>query len=148
VRTRAPLAVIMIDIDEFKPFNDTFGHQKGDERLRQVAAALADCLPRSGDILARYGGEEFAGILPSTDAAGAMVVAEQLRRSVAARQLPHGAPGAGPTITVSCGVAVVVPDLALSPQALVVAADLALYDAKRAGRNRVARRDVDGAVVA
>ena len=138
----------MVDIDSFKAFNDTFGHHEGDDRLRRVAAALADTLPRSGDVVARYGGEEFAAILPSTDAGGALLVAEQLRRSVASRQIPHGAPGAGAFMTVSCGIAAVTPELSLTAEKLVVAADLALYDAKRSGRNCVARREVDGAKIA
>ena len=132
-----PLAVVMIDIDWFKDFNDSYGHQRGDDCLRQVAAALADGLSRTGDAIARYGGEEFAVILPATDLEGAVRVAEQLRRRVQALGIPNQASQYSGVVTVSCGVAAIEPNLATDSQVLVAAADRALYEAKKAGRNRV-----------
>jgi diguanylate cyclase (GGDEF)-like protein len=137
VRVALPLAVVMIDIDWFKDFNDSYGHQRGDDCLRQVAAALADGLSRTGDAIARYGGEEFAVILPATDLEGAVRVAEQLRRRVQALGIPNQASQYSGVVTVSCGVAAIEPNLATDAQVLVAAADRALYEAKKAGRNRV-----------
>jgi diguanylate cyclase (GGDEF)-like protein len=137
VRAALPLAVVMIDIDWFKDFNDSYGHQRGDDCLRQVAAALADGLSRSGDAISRYGGEEFAVILPATDLEGAVRVAEQLRRRVQALGIPNQASQYSGVVTVSCGVAAIEPNLATDAQVLVAAADRALYEAKKAGRNRV-----------
>jgi diguanylate cyclase (GGDEF)-like protein len=138
LRTGAPLAVVMADVDRFKAFNDTYGHPRGDECLRLVAQELADALPRGGDLIARYGGEEFGIILPVTDLEGAQRVAENLRRRVEALAMPHAASDVARVITVSCGVAVVVPSREADADVLLRAADRALYEAKRAGRNRVA----------
>ncbi len=125
-----PLAVLMQDVDHFKRFNDEHGHDMGDRVLRAVAAALKQAL-RGQDIACRYGGEEFLAILPSTDCDGAMVVAERVRSAVEAMEVD------GLKVTVSIGVAGI-PELAVpSAEALVEAADAALYQAKKAGRNRV-----------
>lgn len=137
VRAALPLAVVMIDIDWFKDFNDSYGHQRGDDCLRQVAAALADGLSRTGDAIARYGGEEFAVILPATDLEGARRVAELLRRRVQALGIPNQASLYSGVVTVSCGVAAIEPNLATDAHVLVAAADRALYEAKKTGRNRV-----------
>ena len=137
VRSHAPIAVAMVDIDRFKAFNDSLGHPRGDDCLRQVAAALADALSRAGDAICRFGGEEFAVLLPVTDLEGAVNVAEHLRRRVEALAVPHPASDAAPVVTVSLGVAAVTPEVGLDPKVLIRAADRALYDAKRAGRNRV-----------
>ena len=137
VRGHTPLALVMIDIDRFKRFNDSYGHQRGDDCLRQVAAALADALSRSGDAIARYGGEEFALILPATDVEGALRVAEQLRRRVEALAIPNAASDIAPVVTVSCGVAASSPEMGGDVEQLLLAADRALYSAKGAGRNRV-----------
>jgi diguanylate cyclase (GGDEF)-like protein len=136
LRGRSPLAVVMIDIDRFKDYNDTCGHQMGDACLRAVAQALADALPRSGDAVARFGGEEFAVILPLTAVAGATRVAEQLRQRVEALAMPHTASDVARVVTISCGVAVMVPDGEQGAERLVRLADEALYRAKQAGRNR------------
>jgi diguanylate cyclase (GGDEF)-like protein len=136
LRGRSPLAVVMIDIDRFKDYNDTYGHQRGDACLRSVAGALADGLPRSGDSVARYGGEEFAVILPLTARAGAARVAEQLRCKVEALGMPHRSSKVARVVTISCGVAVLIPDGDDGADVLVRLADEALYRAKQAGRNR------------
>jgi diguanylate cyclase (GGDEF)-like protein len=136
-RTGAPLSLVLLDIDAFKPFNDTYGHLRGDECLRQVAAALAGALGRAGDLVARYGGEEFAALLSGVAADEAAVVAERLRANVQALRLPHGASPAAGVVTISGGVATLTPTERGDPATLVAAADQALYDAKRLGRNRV-----------
>jgi diguanylate cyclase (GGDEF)-like protein len=138
VRGHTPLALVMIDIDRFKSFNDAQGHQRGDDCLRQVAATLADGLSRSGDAIARYGGEEFALILPATEVEGAARVAEQLRRRVMALGIPHPGSDIEPVVTVSCGVAASSPEMGGSVEHLLHEADRSLYAAKNGGRNRVA----------
>ena len=136
-RSRRPLSLLMLDIDYFKFFNDTEGHQAGDACLRNVALALSETLHRAGDMIARYGGEEFAVLLPETDAEHALQVGEALRRRVEALQLPHAASPLG-IVTASIGVATAVPPRDGSGWGdFVRVADAALYDAKRLGRNRV-----------
>ncbi|MCB1007537.1 MAG: diguanylate cyclase [Acidobacteria bacterium] len=135
-RSRSRLSLLMIDVDCFKAFNDTYGHQSGDDCLRQVAASLSDHLPRAGDSVARYGGEEFAVLLPGTDAAGAYLLAERLRQEVARLGIPHRASGVASHVTVSCGVASRRPHGDEDPATLVAGADVALYAAKRRGRDR------------
>ncbi|GAA5185020.1 diguanylate cyclase [Niveibacterium umoris] len=137
-RRSAPIALVVCDVDYFKRYNDHFGHQGGDECLRQVARALAGQAKRPADLVARYGGEEFAVILPDTDAEGALLVAEGMRIAVNELELPH-APAAGqPFVSISLGVAAAVPPReAPTPGSLMSAADAALYEAKRLGRNRV-----------
>jgi len=134
---RRPLAVLVIDVDCFKAYNDRYGHPAGDAALQQVARTLSRTLYRPTDLLARYGGEEFAVLLPDTDAAGACVAAERLRQAILGLRLEHRASRAHQWLTVSIGVAAADPSAAGTPTALVVAADDALYEAKRAGRNRV-----------
>lgn len=130
LRTRAPLAVVLADVDHFKRYNDALGHLAGDDCLRRVASALRACLKRPTDLLARYGGEEFVCLLPDTDLAGAIGVAQLMEQAVRDLALPH--PGVQGCVTISLGVAA-------GPQAaaLVQAADQALYLAKAAGRSRV-----------
>jgi diguanylate cyclase (GGDEF)-like protein len=135
-----PLAVVMIDIDYFKSYNDRFGHPAGDECLRRVAEALTGALQRATDSLSRYGGEEFAAVLSRTDERGALRVGEALRAAVAALRIPAPAEAERPFVTVSVGVASVVPPRNGTHAPLVAAADAALYEAKQAGRNRVAMR--------
>lgn len=129
-RSRAPLAVVLADVDHFKRYNDALGHLAGDDCLRRVAAALRACLRRPTDLLARYGGEEFVCLLPDTDLAGAIGVAQLMEDGVRALVLPH--PGVDGSVTISLGVAA-----GTSGQGLVEAADKALYLAKAAGRGRV-----------
>jgi diguanylate cyclase (GGDEF)-like protein len=142
VRTRQPLGIIMADIDRFKAHNDLYGHQSGDECIRQVAAVLKRCVRGPTDLVARYGGEEFAVILPGADAAGAMAVAERMRRDVEAIKLKNVNNVVGHDVTVSLGVAAAVPETG-TPHTLVAAADEALYRAKAVGRNQVIVADAD-----
>lgn len=136
-RSRRPLSLLMLDIDFFKFFNDSEGHQAGDDCLRKVAGTLSETLHRAGDLVARYGGEEFAVLLPETDAEHALQVAENLRCRIEALQLPHAASPLG-IITASIGVTTAVPPRDGSGCGdFVRVADAALYDAKRLGRNRV-----------
>lgn len=139
-RVGAPLAVIMIDVDRFKAFNDTYGHPGGDACLQALAGVLKGRCRRPADLSARYGGEEFVLLLPNTDAAGALVVAECIRAAVRRLEIPHAGSEFG-FATVSIGVAAMVPGRPQGPAALVEAADAALYEAKRAGRNAVRLAD-------
>jgi diguanylate cyclase (GGDEF)-like protein len=138
-RNGLPLAVILMDIDHFKAFNDNYGHQAGDDCLRRVAEVLANSLQRSGELLARYGGEEFVALLPGSDLETAAQIAERLRRRVAGSAIPHGYSTTGATVSLSAGVSAIVPTADGAWDALVSAADGALYAAKRAGRNCVSQ---------
>ncbi len=137
LRDSAPVTVIMADIDFFKAFNDSLGHQAGDECLKAIAAVIAEALKRPGDLVARYGGEEFVAVLPGTELTGGREVAETLRARVEEIGIAHPASEIGPTTTISLGVACVVPDKSTSPRDLVHQADQSLYLAKAGGRNRV-----------
>ncbi len=134
MRSERPLALLMIDVDHFKAFNDRHGHHGGDVALRSVAQTLTASIRRPGDLAARYGGEEFMVVLPETDKAGACVIAENLRLAIEA--LPPFAEDTVP-ITVSIGVATHLPATHDLPEPLFHAADRALYRAKKQGRNRV-----------
>ncbi|HEY7574862.1 MAG TPA: two-component regulator propeller domain-containing protein [Thermoanaerobaculia bacterium] len=136
-RAESPISLLMIDIDHFKAFNDAHGHQRGDDYLKAVAAALRDGLNRPGDLVARYGGEEFVVVLPGTDETGANACSERLRESVGAIEIPHDRPGHPLKATVSIGVATAWPREGSSSATLIAAADEALYRAKSDGRNRV-----------
>jgi diguanylate cyclase (GGDEF)-like protein len=140
-RTRKPLALLFVDVDHFKLFNDRHGHQSGDECLRAVAAIVGAEALRPTDLAARYGGEEFAIILPETDCEGACRVAERMRQAVLDLRISHGAPRAGSHVTLSVGVATQIPALDAGPDCLLGQADQALYAAKRLGRNRVTSAD-------
>jgi len=136
VRSKRPLAVLMIDVDEFKRYNDCFGHQAGDQALCSVARALGDEVGRSADLLARYGGEEFVALLPETSIEQAQAVAERLLDALRGLALPH-AESTHKVVTASIGAASLVPDDTGKVAELLSAADHALYRAKRLGRNRV-----------
>lgn len=136
-RHDSPMSMVMFDLDEFKRFNDAYGHQAGDECLRQVAAALGDGLRRGGDLVARYGGEEFAAVLPDSDLRGALQYAEAARLAVENLAISHGSSPVGKVVTVSVGVASILPRRGGSPTELISRADQALYQAKRKGKNRV-----------
>lgn len=138
IRATTSFAVILIDIDYFKLYNDTYGHQMGDYCLTQVAIALKASLKRPGDMVARYGGEEFAVLLGDTDRQGAEAVAKTLCANVAALHIEHRTSTVTPQVTISLGVASAVPGRQCEPKMLLAAADVALYQAKRQGRNRVA----------
>lgn len=136
-RDNTSLSVVMIDIDFFKRFNDSLGHQKGDEGLKKVAMIVKDTLKRVTDMAARYGGEEFVALLPNTEPDGAMNIAEMIRSSVEKAGIEHPSSDVSKYVTISLGVASFVPNSAQSPDKLIKAADQALYLAKHAGRNRV-----------
>lgn len=137
-RAGAPLAALMIDIDYFKSFNDTYGHAAGDACLKAVARALSLSLHRPADLVARYGGEEFAAILPETNAAAALELGEKMRLQVEALNIPHERSTASPHVTISVGASSAIPSKGGAPAALVEAADALLYKAKQSGRNRAA----------
>lgn len=127
----------MIDIDYFKVFNDTYGHQEGDKCLQRVASAISGTVHRPGDLAARYGGEEFVVLLANTDAKGAAFVAETMRAKAEVSQIPHVNSRVTDRVTISLGVATMLPTEVVEPSALIAAADQALYQAKHEGRNRV-----------
>jgi diguanylate cyclase (GGDEF)-like protein len=126
----------MVDVDNFKLYNDGHGHPAGDRVLQSIAGCIAQNLHRAGDLGARYGGEEFVMLLPATDLHGALQVAERVRSDVEALHVPHAA-NPNSRVTVSIGVAVIAPQPDDAAASLLKWADDALYDAKRAGRNRV-----------
>lgn len=136
-RTGHELAILFLDIDFFKYYNDTYGHQEGDDCLKQVATIAGSVLKRPGDLLARYGGEEFVIILPETGIDGAGKVAEAIRAAVESSRIPHIASTIAEHVTVSIGVAAGKLSLADEPQELIAMADKALYEAKNSGRNQV-----------
>ncbi len=141
LREQQPLTLMMSDVDHFKPYNDTYGHQMGDECLKQIANALTRVTRRPGDIVARYGGEEFVVILPYTDSAGARQVAEAFRAEIQRLQIPHASSDVEPYVTLSIGIASTTPTRQDVPEALLAAADKALYGAKDEGRNRIVVQD-------
>ena len=137
MREKAPLSLIMLDIDYFKKYNDTYGHQAGDECLRQVATTISGALRRPADMAARYGGEEFVVVLPNFKLENSAKFGETIRAKIEALKMEHKQSDANPFITVSLGIASVVPSSISSYEELVGAADKALYSAKNKGRNRV-----------
>lgn len=145
-RLGRPLALLMIDVDFFKAYNDTYGHPRGDECLKRVVQLIDRALRRPSDFLARYGGEELVVLLPDTDADGARHVAQRIHTAIAAAGIPHSGSSAARCLTVSIGAAALLPDPTAPATALVEAADHALYAAKRQGRNRTvsASRDRPG----
>jgi diguanylate cyclase (GGDEF)-like protein/PAS domain S-box-containing protein len=130
------LSLIMLDVDYFKRYNDCYGHQAGDSCLVKVAKAAAAGVKRSTDLFVRYGGEEFAALLPNTDAAGAIAVAESIAEAIRDLAIPHEKSDVSSIVTVSMGIASMVPCCEKSPNELILASDRALYDAKRQGRDR------------
>ena len=137
-RIPAPLSLVMCDVDCFKIYNDTYGHQQGDRCLQQVAKAISSVLKRPADLLARYGGEEFVVILPHTPQVGAANVAEEIRKAVKNLDIPHHNSLVDSVVTLSSGVASTIPAAKDNTQLLIEAADLALYQAKERGRDCVA----------
>jgi two-component system, cell cycle response regulator len=135
-REGLPLSLIMCDVDCFKSYNDTYGHQHGDQCLRSIAEALKTTVKRSTDVVARYGGEEFAVIMPNTDIQGAMQLAETARIAIEELKIPNNASVVSSYVTLSLGVAALIPSHQLTSDAIIKNADNALYEAKRQGRNR------------
>jgi diguanylate cyclase (GGDEF)-like protein len=136
-RHKRTVSLIMCDVDSFKAYNDHYGHQAGDECLKQVAAALRSCCRRPSDMIARYGGEEFAIILPDTDLIGAGQIAEAARAAVARLKIPHAHSAVGPYVSISGGVAALLRKIDITAQELIAAADHTLYQAKHSGRDRM-----------
>lgn len=142
-RTHKPLSLLIVDVDSFKAFNDRYGHLAGDDCLRRVAGMLALTVRRAGDVAARYGGEEFAVLLPDTALSNAVVIAEEIRRNVQMLGIQHDRSGVASVVTVSVGVASTMREGGEEPNALVSAADAALYEAKSAGKNRAVAASID-----
>ncbi len=138
-RESLPISMIMIDIDFFKLYNDHYGHQQGDNCLIQIAGALSETLVRKTDFVARYGGEEFVCVLPNTNTDIALELAEKLRLSVMALQIPHAYSTAADCVTISLGVSTLIPTTDLSCDILIKNADEALYLSKKSGRNMVSK---------
>ncbi|MDQ2138938.1 diguanylate cyclase [Alcaligenaceae bacterium B3P038] len=137
LREQRDIALMMVDVDHFKRYNDTYGHVAGDGALQQVAQALQGTADRSTDLAARYGGEEFSLVMPNTSLGGARLIGEKLRRAVAALAVEHKASTTGDILSVSIGAATMVPQHGMTFTALVDAADRNLYAAKHQGRNQV-----------
>ena len=135
LREQCPLSLIICDIDYFKNYNDTYGHPAGDRCLFQVAGAMRCQVKRPADIVARYGGEEFVIVLPNTDSEGASQIVEDIRKELIALSIPHEKSFVADYVTLSFGIATIVPQSGQSPQRLVDKADQALYQAKENGRN-------------
>jgi len=136
-RSRSPLALIMLDVDFFKRYNDLYGHQAGDDCLRDIAATLKESLRRPADLVARYGGEEFACILPDTAYDDALLIAADLEKNVRLRNIPHAASQVSDVVTISLGVAGQPGNVTSDAAVLLALADAQLYCAKNAGRARV-----------
>jgi hemerythrin len=137
VRAQQAVSLLMIDVDYFKHYNDAYGHQAGDHCLQSVAQAALSAIRRPPDLLARYGGEELVALLPITDLNGATSVAQNIRKAVSDLHIQHADSPVAGEVTVSIGVASMMPDRATGSSALIAAADDALYAAKEGGRNRV-----------
>jgi diguanylate cyclase (GGDEF)-like protein/PAS domain S-box-containing protein len=135
-RDRQPLSLIMIDADKFKVYNDTYGHQRGDNCLKQIAEACMDVVSRPGDLIARFGGEEFVVILPNTERDGALHIANEICEALRSRRLPHSGNAPG-IVTISAGCATTIPKFGMHAPDLIELADKALYKAKFDGRNQV-----------
>ena len=140
MREQTSISLMMVDIDYFKAYNDTYGHQLGDACLHRVAEILSTCLQRSSDFTARYGGEEFAVVLPNTNADSASEIAHKLQKEIEYARIKAGNTSVSPWVTVSIGVATTVAEYEQSRSKLVDAADVCLYKSKAGGRNRVSMR--------
>lgn len=140
IRSHNPISLILIDIDYFKKFNDTYGHLTGDDCLKQVCKAFKGTLKRPTDLLARYGGEEFACVLPDTSADGSSNLAHKLRESIVNLKIPHEHSDIVPYVTISLGAATTVPSPHALFNILIEAADQMLYQAKKSGRNKFVQR--------
>jgi diguanylate cyclase (GGDEF)-like protein len=136
-RSKKTVALVLCDVDFFKPYNDHYGHPAGDECLKRVAAALQSACRRPADLVARYGGEEFALVLPDTELNGAVQVAEAARKAVEGLKVAHAHSSAASHVSISAGVAAQLPEMIITAEQLIMAADEALYQAKHLGRNRV-----------
>ena len=136
-RAQTALSLIFADIDFFKRYNDFYGHQAGDDCLKKVASALEETVHRPADLVARYGGEEFVIILPETTEEGALAIADKMLRKIVDLNIPHEESDAASHVSLSIGIATMMPDEDELPETLIRAADQALYQAKEHGRNRI-----------
>lgn len=136
LRNHDNLALIILDVDFFKNYNDSLGHQAGDLCLQKIASCIADCCRRAGDLVARYGGEEFTVLLPSTDLNGVEQVAQHIKEKISALNLAHPNSEVSKKVTVSIGLTAMIPLMGCSYERLIRFADQALYEAKHSGRNR------------
>ncbi|MBH8574094.1 PleD family two-component system response regulator [Nostocaceae cyanobacterium CENA369] len=136
-REQLPLSLILCDVDFFKSYNDTYGHQAGDRCLQEIAKAIKNTVKRPADLVARYGGEEFAVILPTTNPEGAIVLAETICSAVKILEIPHCNSLVSSYVTITAGVSTEIPEPNSDFQAMITAADRALYQAKTEGRDRV-----------
>lgn len=141
-RNSEPMSMIMIDIDFFKNYNDTYGHLAGDGCLKNIARVISDSVNRPSDLVARYGGEEFMVVLPGTDIEGASFLAESIRKGVGDLKIPHTSSMISGHVTISLGVATTNQTRGLTPDKLILAADQSLYKAKQGGRNQVKVADI------
>jgi diguanylate cyclase (GGDEF)-like protein len=139
--SKKPISLILCDVDYFKLYNDTYGHQQGDICLRQVAQTIKNILQRQDDIVARYGGEEFVVILPNTNPSGAIAIATRIQEGIQAQKITHAPSPVNEYVTISCGVACIIPNPNSSTEKLLEQADIALYQAKKQGRNLIIFRD-------
>jgi diguanylate cyclase (GGDEF)-like protein len=135
-RTGQPLALLMLDVDYFKPYNDFYGHQGGDDCLIKIAQTIQQIVCRPADLVARYGGEEFSITLPETDLQGAITIAEAIHGAITALAIPHQSSKVSNQVTVSIGIVSLIPTLEFSFEHLIHQADQALYLAKQQGRDR------------
>ncbi len=142
-RSHLPIALLMIDIDFFKLYNDNYGHAQGDECLKQIANAINGCIHRSHDLAARYGGEEFACILPETDLNGAAIVADTVLNAVRNCKILHECSEISNTVTVSIGCFSMIPENNNDCNILITEADQLLYKSKESGRNRFTTKKVN-----
>ncbi len=142
VPERSPLSLILCDIDFFKLYNDKYGHPAGDMCLQKIGTVLSQTLHNSQDLVARYGGEEFAVIMPHTDVAGAVHIATAMQAKVRELEITHAQSTVSQHVTLSLGVASIIPTYETEPSALILAADKALYQAKAEGRNRIISKQV------
>ena len=136
-REQLPLALIMLDVDLFKHYNDTYGHVSGDECLKRVAGVIKEVAKRATDLAARYGGEEFAIVLPNTDQANAVKLGNEILVGVRELGIRNATAVSSQIVTISLGIAVIIPSDITTPESLIIAADQALYQAKKAGRNQL-----------
>jgi diguanylate cyclase (GGDEF)-like protein len=137
IRYRTQLSLLFIDVDDFKAYNDHYGHQAGDICLQKIAIIIKECVRRPQDLCARYGGEEFIVLLPNTSRESALQLAEKIRKSVELENIPHAYSRASSHVTISIGVVSMIPQAGLNQNILVEMADKALYNAKNLGRNQI-----------
>jgi diguanylate cyclase (GGDEF)-like protein len=143
VREKLPISLILIDIDYFKRYNDTYGHLAGDECLKKVAQCIYCTAKRPADLVARYGGEEFVVLMPNTHIKGALTVAEEIRNGIRELKIEHSASDVSLFLSLSMGICGKTPGRASSPEALLAEADTALYKAKNSGRNRIVAQGIE-----